>query len=92
MFIEVNNMRKLTPGTLRPDVRCQSLRTVPYYLTKEGKIYTMNLYRPEKQYIEISTITGVAVHRFNMKSKQHMGQAGWDVQGISWFQDFVRSG
>ncbi|KAK3787456.1 hypothetical protein RRG08_025722 [Elysia crispata] len=87
LFLEVNSMRTSSPGSLRPDVISQSLRTIPYYMTKGGKTYTMDLYQPQKQYIEISTVTGVAAHRVNMKSREYDVLAGWDVQAISWFQD-----
>ncbi|RUS86571.1 hypothetical protein EGW08_005652 [Elysia chlorotica] len=87
VFLEVNNMRTSNTGSARSNIISQVLRTIPYYQTRDDKSFTMDLYRPQRQYIEISTITGLAAHRFSLKTRVYEGLADWDVQSISWFQD-----
>ncbi|GFO16895.1 hypothetical protein PoB_004340000 [Plakobranchus ocellatus] len=87
MYLEINNMRTSDISALKPEIIGQSLRTVPVDLNKGGKSYTLDLYFPVKQYIEISTSTGVSSHLYSMKSRGYLGRADWTVRSITWFQD-----
>ncbi|XP_013072103.2 uncharacterized protein LOC106059108 [Biomphalaria glabrata] len=87
MFLEMTNVRSpnVTDGV--PEVVAQSLRTVPFYRQGSSKDYFMYLKNNVKQYLQVSTKTGLTVAQFDMVTRAYVKPSDWLVESITWYKD-----
>ncbi|CAL1537785.1 unnamed protein product [Lymnaea stagnalis] len=87
LFLEINNVRSPNSTVPSPEVIGQSLRTMPFYRGGSGKEYFMYLYKPVKQFIQVSTETGVTLATFEMATRMYVRPTPWLVEKVTWFKD-----
>lgn len=87
LFLEINNIRSIDSTATNPEVIGQSLKTLPFYRGGDGMDYHLYLYKPVKQYLQISTKTGVTLAANDMATRAYVTPEKWLVEGITWYQD-----
>ncbi|BFZ11890.1 hypothetical protein BsWGS_14929 [Bradybaena similaris] len=87
LYLEINNVRIPDFRSTEPEIVGQSLRTVPFYREGDGKNFHLYLYKPVKQYIQVSSTTGLTIASFDMATREYKATADWLVENITWYKD-----
>ncbi|XP_059162399.1 uncharacterized protein LOC131945812 [Physella acuta] len=87
LFLEINNIRSIDSTASNPEVIGQSLKTLPFYRGGDGRDYHLYLYKPVKQYVQVSTKTGVTLAANDMATRAYVTPEKWLVESITWYQD-----
>ncbi|KAH9487996.1 hypothetical protein Btru_066793 [Bulinus truncatus] len=87
MFLEMTSVRCPSSSDSVPEIVGQSLRTVPFYRLGTSKDYHMYLKDNVKQYIQVSTASGLTIAQFDMVTRDYVKQNNWLVEGITWYKD-----
>ncbi|XP_005107615.1 uncharacterized protein LOC101849878 [Aplysia californica] len=87
LFLEINNVRSPDLTVAEPEVIGQSLRTVPYYRASSSDSYYMPLYRPLRQYLEVSSTHGVTMSHFDMATKEFVATKEMPAESVTWYKD-----